>query len=108
MSEVLQSTDQFVDERPPSLVRQAFKLRRTQIGAVLSLLLICVALIGPFLAPFGSTEYVEMPNTLSVPGTVFGTDYFGQDVLSRFLFGGRTILILAVLATSIGITLGTT
>ncbi|MFM7336799.1 MAG: ABC transporter permease, partial [Actinomycetota bacterium] len=49
-----------------------------------------------------------LPNTLSVPGTIFGTDYFGQDVLSRFLFGGRTILILAILATSIGITLGTT
>ncbi len=98
----------FVDERPPGLFRQALKLRRTQVGVVLSTLLITVALIGPFIAPFGSTEYVDMPNTLDVPGTLLGTDYFGQDVLSRFLFGGRTILILAVIATSIGITLGTT
>lgn len=98
----------FVDERPPGLFRQALKLRRTQVGVVLSTLLISVALIGPFIAPFGSTEYVDMPNTLDVPGTLLGTDYFGQDVLSRFLFGGRTILILAVIATSIGITLGTT
>ena len=102
------TTDLFVDEQPPGLIRQAMKLRRTQIGVTLSLLLISVALIGPFVAPFGSTEYVDMPNTLSVPGTLLGTDYFGQDVLSRFLFGGRTILILAVIATSIGITLGTT
>jgi peptide/nickel transport system permease protein len=102
------TTDPFVDEQPPGLIRQAMKLRRTQIGVTLSLLLIAVALIGPFVAPFGSTEYVDMPNTLSVPGTLLGTDYFGQDVLSRFLFGGRTILILAVIATSIGITLGTT
>jgi peptide/nickel transport system permease protein len=102
------TTDLFVDEQPPGLIRQAMKLRRTQIGVTLSLLLIAVALIGPFVAPFGSTEYVDMPNTLSVPGTLLGTDYFGQDVLSRFLFGGRTILILAVIATSIGITLGTT
>jgi peptide/nickel transport system permease protein len=102
------TTDLFVDEQPPGLIRQAMKLRRTQIGVTLSLLLIGVALIGPFVAPFGSTEYVDMPNTLSVPGTLLGTDYFGQDVLSRFLFGGRTILILAVIATSIGITLGTT
>ena len=100
--------DLFVDEQPPGLIRQAMKLRRTQIGVTLSLLLIAVALIGPFVAPFGSTEYVDMPNTLSVPGTLLGTDYFGQDVLSRFLFGGRTILILAVIATTIGITLGTT
>lgn len=102
------SADLFVDEQPPGLIRQAMKLRRTQIGVTLSLLLIAVALIGPFVAPFGSTEYVEMPNTLNVPGTLLGTDYFGQDVLSRFLFGGRTILILAIIATSIGITLGTT
>jgi peptide/nickel transport system permease protein len=102
------TADLFVDEQPPGLIRQAMKLRRTQIGVTLSLLLIGVALIGPFVAPFGSTEYVEMPNTLNVPGTLLGTDYFGQDVLSRFLFGGRTILILAVIATSIGITLGTT
>ena len=102
------TADLFVDEQPPGLIRQAMKLRRTQIGVTLSLLLIAVALIGPFVAPFGSTEYIDMPNTLSVPGTLLGTDYFGQDVLSRFLFGGRTILILAVIATSIGITLGTT
>ena len=102
------TADLFVDEQPPGLIRQAMKLRRTQIGVTLSLLLIAVALIGPFVAPFGSTEYVDLPNTLSVPGTLLGTDYFGQDVLSRFLFGGRTILILAVIATSIGITLGTT
>jgi peptide/nickel transport system permease protein len=102
------TADLFVDEQPPGLIRQAMKLRRTQIGVTLSLLLIAVALIGPFVAPFGSTEYVDMPNTLSVPGTLLGTDYFGQDVLSRFLFGGRTILILAVIATTIGITLGTT
>ncbi len=102
------TADLFVDEQPPGLIRQAMKLRRTQIGVTLSLLLIGVALIGPFIAPFGSTEYVDMPNTLDIPGTLLGTDYFGQDVLSRFLFGGRTILILAVIATSIGITLGTT
>jgi len=102
------TADLFVDEQPPGLIRQAMKLRRTQIGVTLSLLLIAVALIGPFVAPFGSTEYVDMPNTLSVPGTLLGTDYFGQDVLSSFLFGGRTILILAVIATTIGITLGTT
>ena len=99
---------EFVDERPPGIIRQALKLRRTKIGLVFSVFLIGIALIGPFLAPFGSTEYVEIPNTLHVPGTLLGTDYFGQDVLSRFLFGGRTILILALLATSIGITLGTT
>ena len=41
------TTDLFVDEQPPGLIRQAIKLRRTQIAVTLSLLLNAVALIGP-------------------------------------------------------------
>lgn len=95
-------------ERRPGLIRLALRLRRTQIGVGLAGFLVLVALLGPFLAPYGSTEYVEMPNTRDAPGTVFGTDYFGQDVLSRFLFGGRSILLLAASATAIGLVLGAT
>lgn len=97
-----------VIERRPGIVRLAMRLRRTQIGVGLAGFLILVALVGPFLAPYGSTEFVEMPNTRDAPGTVFGTDYFGQDVLSRFLFGGRSILLLAASATAIGLVLGAT
>jgi peptide/nickel transport system permease protein len=38
---------------------------------------------------------------------VFGTDYFGQDVLSRFLHGGRSILVLAALSTALALVAGT-
>lgn len=95
-------------ERRPGIIRLALRLRRTRIGVGLAGLLVLVALVGPFVAPFGSTEFVDMPNTRDVPGTVFGTDYFGQDVLSRFLFGGRSILLLAASATAIGLVLGAT
>jgi len=93
-------------ERRPGIIRLAMRLRRTQIGLGLAGFLVLVALLGPFVAPYGSTEFVEMPNTRDAPGTVFGTDYFGQDVLSRFLFGGRSILLLAASATAIGLVLG--
>jgi peptide/nickel transport system permease protein len=93
-------------ERRPGIIRLAMRLRRTQIGVGLAGFLVLVALLGPFVAPYGSTEFVEMPNTRNAPGTVFGTDYFGQDVLSRFLFGGRSILLLAASATAIGLVLG--
>ena len=95
-------------EKRPGILRLAMRLRRTQIGVGLAGVLVLVALLGPFLAPYGSTEFVEMPNTRDAPGTVFGTDYFGQDVLSRFLFGGRSILLLAASATAIGLVLGAT
>jgi len=79
-----------------------------RIGLLLLLLLAAVALGGPFVAPYGEAEFVGTPNTRDVEGTRFGTDYFGQDVLSRFLFGGRSILVLATLSTAMALVLGVT
>lgn len=93
-------------ERPPGVIRQAWRLRRTKVGAALFLGLAGIALVGPFVAPYGSTQFIGRPNSTTIEGSVFGTDYFGQDILSRFLFGGRTILILAICATALGIIVG--
>ena len=41
------------------------------------------------------------PNASS-PG-IFGTDHLGQDVWSRFLYGGRSILWIATAATVLGV-----
>jgi peptide/nickel transport system permease protein len=49
---------------------------------------------------------VGAPNANPSGKAVFGTDYLGQDVLSRFLYGGRSILIMAFLATAIGLVAG--
>jgi peptide/nickel transport system permease protein len=38
---------------------------------------------------------------------VLGTDYLGQDVLSRVLYGGRSILVMAVIATGLALVAGT-
>ena len=92
--------------RPPSVVRQALQLRRTQVGLAISLVLVAFALAGPAIAPFGETEYAGSPNLRTAPKTLLGTDYFGQDVWSRFLYGGRSILILAAAATILGVGLG--
>ena len=35
-----------------------------------------------------------------------GTDYIGHDVLTRVLYGGRTVIVLALAATVIGLVLG--
>ena len=37
---------------------------------------------------------------------IFGADALGRDVLSRFLYGGRTVIGLAVLTTVLGVSLG--
>ncbi len=90
------------------LFRRAFGLWRMRIGVAIATTLSIVALIGPYLAPHGPTAFLGvLPNSGPSSKALLGTDYLGQDVLSRFLWGGREILIMAVLATAIGIITGT-
>ncbi len=99
-------TEQHVVAKPPGLVRSSLRLWRTRIGVALVLLLVGIAIVGPWIAPYGPAEFVGTANLRDVPGTWLGTDYFGQDVWSRFLHGGRSILFLASVSTLIGFVVG--
>ena len=70
------------------------------------LLLLGITLIGPLFAPHDPTEFVGAPFGGRTSDAWFGTDYLGHDVLTRFLWGGRSILALSVAATAIGLVLG--
>lgn len=93
--------------RPSSLLRRAMRLWRTRVGVALVLLLVLLAVLGPLVAPHAPADFVGPPNTGPAPGRPLGTDYLGQDVLSRFLYGGRTLLFTAVVATALGLVVGT-
>jgi peptide/nickel transport system permease protein len=99
------------DAAPPvrgtSLLRRSLRLWRTRIGVALVGLLVLLAIIGPYVAPYGPSTPVGAPNSNPSSKAVLGTDYLGQDVLSRVLYGGRSILILAVIATALGLIAGT-
>ena len=71
-------------------------------------LVLGVAVAGPFFSPYSSTELPGLP--YSPPGGDFllGTDFLGRDVLSRILAGGRSVVVLAGLATIFGYALGAT
>ena len=92
--------------RPAGIFRNAWRLWRTKVGVTIVGLLVVVAIIGPWIAPFEEQQFVGLPNSRHFSGTRFGTDYQGQDVWSRFLLGGRSILVLAVLSTALGLLLG--
>jgi peptide/nickel transport system permease protein len=94
------------------------QLRKTWIGllgAGLVLFWVLAALLAPLLATFPPNATL-LPFT--PPGTAFaaggrfwlGTDHLGRDMLSRLLYGARTVLFYAPLATvcaySMGIPLG--
>jgi peptide/nickel transport system permease protein len=92
--------------RGSSLIRRSLRLGRTRVGLALVGILVLIAIFGPLVAPHAADEFVARPFSAPGNGTVFGTDYLGQDVLSRFLYGGLNILILAIVATAIGLVFG--
>jgi peptide/nickel transport system permease protein len=90
-----------------SLLGGAWSQSRTKVGFVLLVLLVGIALFGPFFAPYSPTEFVSAPFAPRSEQPPFGADALGRDVLSRFLWGGRSVLALSVLATLIGVVFGT-
>jgi peptide/nickel transport system permease protein len=111
---------QAVLERPTPegrLRRAAATMRHDPLlaaGTALSMLIVLVALLAPFLAPdpadAGSATHPL--NTLQPPsaGHPFGTDQVGRDVLSRLIYGARVspqiALYVLVIACLVGIPLG--
>jgi peptide/nickel transport system permease protein len=92
--------------RASSLLRRSLRLWRTRIGVMLVAALALLAIIGPYLAPYGPSTPVGAPNSLPGGKAALGTDYLGQDVLSRLLYGGRSILVTAIVATALGMVVG--
>jgi peptide/nickel transport system permease protein len=86
----------------PRLRRMATQ-RRLVVGLTITVLVVLFALLGPLVAPHGQNEVVGPP--FSSQG-VFGTDYLGQDILTRLMYGGRIILLIAILGTAMGMVLG--
>jgi peptide/nickel transport system permease protein len=91
--------------RSPRAFRAAWRRPQTKVGALLILLTLALALLGPALAPHSPTQFVGAP--FSPPGHApLGTDYLGRDVLSIVLNGGRSLLWMAVAATTLGVAVG--
>ncbi len=96
--------------RPPGVLKIAFGMWRTRIGAAIVVVLFTIALFGRHIAPYPETKGVGTPNKPAgqtrLP-THFGSGYKGQDVWTRFLYGGRPVLVAALLATVLALVLGT-
>ncbi len=87
----------------PSFLRRARKQKRFVFGATVTILVIAFAILAPLFAPYGAEETAGSP--YSKDG-LFGTDYLGQDVLSRVMHGGQGVLVISLLATVLGMVLG--
>ncbi len=76
-------------------------------AAVLLGVLIALALLAPFVAPF-APDAVDLASRRAAPGFLhwFGTDALGRDVLSRVLYGARVSLAVGVLSAALAVSLG--
>lgn len=75
-------------------------------GAVLSVIVL-LALLEPFLSPYGYDE-IHPRNRFQGPSIthLLGTDEYGRDVLSRTLHGSRLSLFLGFSATTVSLIIG--
>lgn len=100
-----------LDKKPPGVIRIACRMWRTRVGLIIVALLCLVALFGRYVAPYGEADAVGLPfkpSGKTRKDTLFGSANVGHDVWSRFLYGGKPILVAAVLATALALIIGTT
>ncbi|EPX76835.1 ABC transporter permease [Litoreibacter arenae] len=76
------------------------------LGIISASLFAFAALFAPLIAPYGMSEIVgDVWEPMSAEH-LLGTDNLGRDLLSRMIFGARTTLAIAALATIVSFTLG--
>jgi peptide/nickel transport system permease protein len=95
---------------PPWLqtVVDSFSFWRMRVGFGIVLFVTLVALLGPLVAPHSASELVGPPFTGPSGDAPLGTDYLGEDVLSRVLWGGRSVVWMSIAAASFALAVGAT
>jgi peptide/nickel transport system permease protein len=101
--------EQIVEEEapPPSIWKTLFSSWEGRVGIVLGLVMLGLIVFGRFFAPYDPTE-IGTGVAASGPSAnnVLGTDHLGRDVLSRFLAGGDTILVVPLIAVTLAFIAG--
>jgi peptide/nickel transport system permease protein len=75
-------------------------------GAGLTLSVLLLVVVGPFVAPNPPIDFIGVPFESPSSYAPLGTDIVGRDVLSRVLSGGTVILSLSAIATLLGVMAG--
>ncbi|CDL62176.1 Dipeptide transport system permease protein DppC (TC 3.A.1.5.2) [Klebsiella pneumoniae IS39] len=87
-----------------------FRRQPVAMGAgIFVLLLIAVAIVAPWIAPYDAENYFDYDRLNEGPSLVhwFGVDSLGRDIFSRVLVGAQISLAAGVLAVLIGAAIGT-
>ena len=96
------------DSKAKAFIKKFMKRKTAVLGLIVIVVLVIIAIIGPYITPYDYTAYDYM-NTLAGPSPehLFGTDQYGRDILSRMLVGTRLTLGVSLSAVVIGAAPGT-
>ena len=91
------------------IVRNILKSRDMTVSLVLLMLVVVLALISPYIAPY-DPNVINLDNKNLGPTAShwLGTDYLGRDMLSRLLIGARTSLLISSCVVAASLTIGVT
>ena len=94
-------------QRRGEIWRRFRRNRAAMVGLCFLAVLVVVAILAPWIAPYEITER-DSGNFRASPSMdhLFGTDTIGRDVFSRVVFGARFSLKIGLAATAISITIG--
>lgn len=87
-------------------MRKYVREPRMRLGIGLTGLVLLIVGIGPFLAPHAHSAIVDAPYAGPSSHALLGTDYLGEDVLSRVLVGGQSIVWISFVGTLLGVAAG--
>lgn len=89
--------------------RRFARNRPALIGLVVIVLLFLTAIFGPALAPYDYSK-TDLNNVNAPPGAkhLLGTDDLGRDMLTRMIYGARSVVFVIVIVATVSLTLGVT
>jgi peptide/nickel transport system permease protein len=95
-----------------SIVGRLLRRPTAVFGVAVIALVVAVALLAPWVAPYDPSEQFFEGLTLEGaplppnPTFWFGTDLLGRDLLSRLIFGAQTSLVIGIVANGIAVLIG--
>lgn len=89
-------------------LRRLFINRQVLIGFTLTSFVLLLAIAGPWFSPYLPQDLTGVRYGHPNADAILGYDYLGHDVLSRVLYGGRSIVWMALASSLIALVIGAT
>ncbi|WP_077330315.1 ABC transporter permease subunit [Virgibacillus siamensis] len=103
--------DDVVEKRKATLWfdfwRKFQKQKTALVSGLFIIILLIIAIVGPFIAPYGPAE-PDYSSILEGPSATHlaGTDAYGRDIFSRIIVGSRISLLISISSVFLGAAVG--